>query len=64
MKLCEALLSILSLFRNKFNNLLLHKTFVTIKFDPGPVLYLYIFNGRTTTGTLTVGVCATYWLVT
>ena len=27
-------------------------------------LYLYIFNGRTTSGTLTVGVCATYWLVT
>ena len=27
-------------------------------------LYLYIFNGRTTSGTLTVGMCATYWLVT
>ena len=41
MKLCEALLSILSLFRKKFNNLLLHKTFVTIKFDLGPVPYFH-----------------------
>ena len=27
-------------------------------------LYLYMLNGRTTSGTLTAGVCATYWLVT
>ena len=29
-----------------------------------PHLYLYMLNGRTTSGTLAAGVCATFWLVT